>query len=445
MLHQDYQFQISEESKNNKLIDSEIGNNYINEKNKQENIRLDKQQINNKGIMKKRELIKQQSSEICEEISTKYPEKLNEFIAAIKKKTNSGHEMNRLFLLMSVHLFSEKIIQFIRRLQMCFKLLSYAQQWKYKYLKYQKFFTSQELIKLNQFTIENLNRKLKRYKKCLITIWCNKKPLSQNNPLLYEYFKDLVECRESSRRKANTCFKPLNEIDFNTHQRYTHSYVYMPKYYPKNCSNSDYLSKQVLNTKIVTVPMGTEHVSFNIMRKNAYEEQLFKSEDEKYEFDFQISMFKRTIFLLEKVEKNNIKVEDERKIVQQAIDLKIISTLYKHGVKEQQEVCDILLMNPKKTAPLILIRLKEKLQELMNVRQNQAKKQWHEIQEKNYHRSLDHRSFIFKRHDRKLIQIQRFEKESEFRFQILNKIRMKKEDFENKEEFENNVESFLSF
>jgi paired amphipathic helix protein Sin3a len=33
------------------------------------------------------------------------------------------------------------------------------------------------------------------------------------------------------------------------------------------------------------VPCGSEHVSFDIMRKNQYEEALFKSEDEKYEFD----------------------------------------------------------------------------------------------------------------------------------------------------------------
>jgi histone deacetylase complex regulatory component SIN3 len=34
--------------------------------------------------------------------------------------------------------------------------------------------------------------------------------------------------------------------------------------------------------------MGSEHVTFSIMRKNIYEEQLFKSEDEKYEFDHHI-------------------------------------------------------------------------------------------------------------------------------------------------------------
>jgi len=49
----------------------------------------------------------------------------------------------------------------------------------------------------------------------------------------------------------------------------------------------------------VTVPYGTEHVTFSIMRKNQYEEQLFKSEDEKYEFDRHIQMYKRTIKTLE--------------------------------------------------------------------------------------------------------------------------------------------------
>jgi len=108
-----------------------------------------------------------------------------------------------------------------------------------------------------------------------------------------------VDCRENSRRKATPFFKPLNDLDFNNHERFTHSYVEMPRFYPKYCSNSTELTRSVLNTSIVTVPYGTEHVTFSIMRKNQYEEQLFKSEDEKYEFDRHIQMYKRTIKTLE--------------------------------------------------------------------------------------------------------------------------------------------------
>lgn len=38
------------------------------------------------------------------------------------------------------------------------------------------------------------------------------------------------------------------------------------------------------------------------MRKNQYEEQLFKSEDEKYEYDRHIQLYKNTISTLKKIE-----------------------------------------------------------------------------------------------------------------------------------------------
>ncbi|EAR93146.2 ubiquitin carboxyl-terminal hydrolase family protein (macronuclear) [Tetrahymena thermophila SB210] len=243
-----------------------------------------------------------------------------------------------------------------------------------------------------------------------------------NNPeKLIEQLKDLVECRESSRRKATPYFKPLNDFDFNHHERFTHSYVEMPKFYPKYCSNSTELTRSVLNTSIVTVPQGTEHVTFSIMRKNQYEEQLFKSEDEKYEYDHHIQMYRRTIKLLEQVEQCE-DPEQCRRLMQQAIDLKMIVCLYKNGSPEQQEICEILLSNPKKTVLVALERVRSKLKEIEEAKMNQARKQWHEVAEKNFHRSLDHRSFIFKRHDRKFTVSTRFEKEPEFRNRMLMRI-----------------------
>lgn len=38
----------------------------------------------------------------------------------------------------------------------------------------------------------------------------------------------------------------------------------------------------------------------------------------------------------------------------------------------------------------------------MNVKNTTAKKNWTEIAEKNFHRSLDHRSFYYKKNDRRL-------------------------------------------
>lgn len=54
----------------------------------------------------------------------------------------------------------------------------------------------------------------------------------------------------------------------------------MPACYSKKFDSQHLLSasiKPVLNDKWVSVPLGSEHVSFSIMRKNCYEDELFKN------------------------------------------------------------------------------------------------------------------------------------------------------------------------
>lgn len=60
-----------------------------------------------------------------------------------------------------------------------------------------------------------------------------------------------------------------------------------------------------------------------------------------------------------------------------------------------------------------------KLDEINNIQENKFKPCWHEIAEKNFHRSLDHRSFYFKKLDRKATAAIRFEKEPMFRYKVL--------------------------
>ena len=97
-------------------------------------------------------------------------------------------------------------------------------------------------------------------------------------------------------------FKPLNEMDFHRSTRSTHSYVQMPEGYANSCTgrNKYELAKKNLNNAWVSVPIGSEHVSFLIMRKNTFEEQLFKYEDERYEFDHITQLIRRTIKLMDK-------------------------------------------------------------------------------------------------------------------------------------------------
>lgn len=62
----------------------------------------------------------------------------------------------------------------------------------------------------------------------------------------------------------------------------------------------------------------------------------------------------------------------------------------------------LLRRNPAGAIPIILKRLKEKDAEWKKVK-TQLNKNWKEVLERNYHKSLDHRSFYFKQADKKAV------------------------------------------
>ena len=80
-----------------------------------------------------------------------------------------------------------------------------------------------------------------------------------------------------------------------------------------------------------------------------------------------------------------------------ALNLRCIERLYgDHGL----DVMDVLRKNASVALPVILTRLKQKQDEWSRCRSD-FNKVWAEIYAKNYHKSLDHRSFYFKQQDSK--------------------------------------------
>ena len=80
-----------------------------------------------------------------------------------------------------------------------------------------------------------------------------------------------------------------------------------------------------------------------------------------------------------------------------ALNLRCIERLYgDHGL----DVMDVLRKNATLDLPVILTRLKQKQEEWARCRSD-FNKVWAEIYAKNYHKSLDHRSFYFKQQDSK--------------------------------------------
>ncbi|KAA8529502.1 hypothetical protein F0562_033699 [Nyssa sinensis] len=217
--------------------------------------------------------------------------------------------------------------------------------------------------------------------------------------------KDLASHKLSlSSSKDKFLAKPIQELDLSNCERCTPSYRLLPKNYPiPSASQKTELGAEVLNDYWVSVTSGSEDYSFKHMRKNQYEESLFRCEDDRFELDMLLESVnvttKRVEELLDKINDNTIKADSPICIEDHftALNLRCIERLYgDHGL----DVMDVLRKNSPLALPVILTRLKQKQEEWARCRSD-FNKVWAEIYAKNYHKSLDHRSFYFKQQDTK--------------------------------------------
>ena len=82
------------------------------------------------------------------------------------------------------------------------------------------------------------------------------------------------------------------------------SYTKLPEDYPLFVSTGrNEKTIKELNDLWITVGHGSEDYSFNYMRKNVFEEQLFKCEDERFELDLTINRYNSTIETFERLQK----------------------------------------------------------------------------------------------------------------------------------------------
>ncbi|CAA0820219.1 Paired amphipathic helix protein Sin3-like 1 [Striga hermonthica] len=198
--------------------------------------------------------------------------------------------------------------------------------------------------------------------------------------------------------------KSIQELDLSDCQQCTPSYRLLPKDYPISiASQRSELGAQVLNDHWVSVTSGSEDYSFKHMRKNQYEESLFRCEDDRFELDMLLqsvsSTAKRAEELLNNINNSSVGSDGPIRIEKYftALNLRCIERLYgEHGL----DVMDILRKNPPLALPVVLTRLKQKQEDWTKCRSD-FNKVWAEIYSKNHYKSLDHRSFYFKQQDSK--------------------------------------------
>ncbi|KAK3002319.1 hypothetical protein RJ639_021444 [Escallonia herrerae] len=213
-----------------------------------------------------------------------------------------------------------------------------------------------------------------------------------------EHRREVEAAKEKDRYKEKYWGKSIQELDLSDCQRCTPSYRLLPQDYPiPTASQRSELGAQVLNDHWVSVTSGSEDYSFKHMRRNQYEESLFRCEDDRFELDMLLesvtSTAKRAEELLNSNPESSARIEENFTV----LNLRCIERLYgDHGL----DVMDILRKNPSLALPVILTRLKQKQDEWTKCRSD-FNKVWADIYSKNHYKSLDHRSFYFKQQDSK--------------------------------------------
>ncbi|KAF7802898.1 paired amphipathic helix protein Sin3-like 2 isoform X1 [Senna tora] len=210
--------------------------------------------------------------------------------------------------------------------------------------------------------------------------------------------------KDKERHREKYFGKSIQELDLSNCQMCTPSYRLLPDDYPiPTASQRSELGAQVLNDHWVSVTSGSEDYSFKHMRRNQYEESLFRCEDDRFELDMLLesvsSAAKCAEELYNSINENKINMDAPICIEDHfsGLNLRCIERLYgDHGL----DVMDILRKNPTHALPVILTRLKQKQDEWSRCR-SEFNKVWAEIYSKNHYKSLDHRSFYFKQQDSK--------------------------------------------
>lgn len=228
---------------------------------------------------------------------------------------------------------------------------------------------------------------------------------------LFSWFKMFIGYEELPKEIENIVYEK-HRVDLDLCEACGPSYKKLPKadtFMP--CSGRDEMCWEVLNDEWVGHPVwASEESGFIAHRKNQYEETLFKTEEERHEYDFYIEANLRTIQTLEVInnrinsmtpeEKASFRLPEGLGATSMTIYKKVIRKIYE---KERGlEIIEAIHEHPAQTVSVVLNRLKQKDEEWRR-NQREWNKVWRDVEQKVYYKSLDHLGLNFKQTDKKLL------------------------------------------
>jgi paired amphipathic helix protein Sin3a len=234
-----------------------------------------------------------------------------------------------------------------------------------------------------------------------------------NNAELSSAFKKILEYDGRDTVIENQPAPSENKVVLSNCRALGPSYRLLPKRerYAK-CSGRDEMCYEVLNDNWASHPTwASEDSGFVSHKKNQYEEALYRMEEERHDYDFNIETITRTIQLLEPLvqqmnmldpeEKKNYKLPPGLGGQSEAIWQRVIKKLYDRP--NGTRMIEDMFARPFKACPVVLLRLKEKAEKWRQA-QREWEKVWREQTHKQFWKSLDHQSINAKTENKKYFQ-----------------------------------------
>jgi len=259
--------------------------------------------------------------------------------------------------------------------------------------------------------------------------------LGKKNAKLFEEFKRILAAAGATGGSAppledSWYSVPLSEIDFSRCRRCSPSYRALPRDYPPPpCSDRSDEEVKVLNDIWVSLPVGSEEsYTFRHMRRNTYEEVLFRVEDERFEIDMVLDSNAATLQRLIPIAEEIAKLSQEEAVsveaaskaptegagmggkrFQYSFDKNILGVIHRNSIARiygdsGNEMLDLMVKNPTVAIPLVVERLRQKDKEWRNVRAR-LNVHWKDLAEQNYYKSLDHRSLTWRTIDKRTTSV----------------------------------------
>ena len=200
----------------------------------------------------------------------------------------------------------------------------------------------------------------------------------------------------------------------------------------ERCGGRDEMCKSVLNDEWTSFPTwASEDSGFIAHRKNVFEEAIHRCEEERHDYDHNIEACQKTLQVMEQVLQHIRTLNPEEEALyrfprpmgglSEAIWQRVIKKIYGRAYGDQ--VIEALFSQPAKVMPILIWRLREKLEE-WKTSYREWDKVWREQTMKLFYRSLDHQILTSKSLDKRQFQPKTLQGEVSIKLQQQQRYRL---------------------